>query len=138
MEHGLAPISDVTFSSDGKYLASSSSDGSIRIWETATGKPLVEPVTTTGTLAGSDSGGLAVIPDGTRAVVGLGDGRVLEWNLATGQLAWTIKTNVRHVFALDYTPDGKTLVVSGSNLGIELRHTSPHFATLRPVSCSAR
>src|SRR5262249_50105987 len=82
-----AGIATVAFSSNGKLLASASFDGSLRLWETRTGKLRRELRPTTMLPDGYWHSGLwsvAFAPDG-RTLAGAGDeGVVIFWEVATG------------------------------------------------------
>ncbi|MES2925001.1 MAG: serine/threonine-protein kinase [Verrucomicrobiota bacterium] len=69
-------VCDVTFSKDGKELASASSDQTIRRWATATWSKLMNP------LRGHSDGvhALAITEDGRTLASGSGDGEVLLWD----------------------------------------------------------
>lgn len=71
----------ISFSRDGKYLASSSWEGDLRIVEVATGKELIAP------LYGHGNGvhGHCFSPDGATLVSGGDDLSVRFWNVATGR-----------------------------------------------------
>ena len=77
------PVQKLAASPDGKFLASASSGykSAIRLWDTATGKPLFS-------LAGSDEFGSACLlfsPDGQRLVSVSRKGKLQMWEAATGK-----------------------------------------------------
>jgi WD40 repeat protein len=71
------PVFDVVFSPDGRMLAFSSFDGTVRLWHLATGTELAtinhKPEAT----------GLAFSPDGTLLASGGTDGAILLWEVET-------------------------------------------------------
>ena len=71
----------ISFSPDGRHVASSSWEGDVRIFDVATGKEIVAP------LYGHGSGvhGHCFSPDGTTLVSGGDDSTVRFWNVATGR-----------------------------------------------------
>ena len=66
----------MTFSADGSTLASASEDGTLRLWDVATGEPLK---TLTGHTQWVSS--IAFSPDGQTLASGSADGTVLLWDL---------------------------------------------------------
>src|SRR5205807_1438633 len=56
----LADVTDSVFTPDGKRLLTASNDGTIRLWEVATGLPIVTLVST-----GAPSDSVAMLPDGS-------------------------------------------------------------------------
>jgi WD40 repeat protein len=95
-----------TFHRDGKILASSGNDATVRLWDVATGKNIA-------TLEGHKQPTYSVVfsPDGKTLASGSDDKTIRLWDVATGKNTLTIKTvGVR---ALAFSPDGKTLVAAG-------------------------
>ncbi len=97
-------INNVTFSSDGKILASASEDGSIRLWDVATG---VHKKTFIGDRWGFDN--VSFSPD-EKTIASAGFREINLWDIATGA---NKKTIMGHYYAMDgysaFSPDGKTL-----------------------------
>jgi RNA polymerase sigma factor (sigma-70 family) len=111
----------VALSPDGKIVAAGSpvryrhtntSDKSIRLWETATGKLLREMAPPR---AAREDGGvtcLAFSPDGRLLASGGWGKTVCVWDVATGQ-RWSELPGHKHSIAsLCFSPDGKTLAVA--------------------------
>ncbi len=74
-------VQKVAFSSDGARVVSSGRDGSVRIWDVATGQPV-------GQLANGHTGPVdcvAFSPDGSRLICGGHWGGLRVWDVATGQ-----------------------------------------------------
>ena len=103
-------IMAVSFSPDGKLIASASFDQTIKIWQASNGKLLR-------TLTGHQERlwSLRFSPDGKTLASSSYDSTVKLWNVADGTLKKTIyghkKTEVRSV---DFSPDGKILASSDS------------------------
>ncbi len=128
--HEVAPraahdrdVTFVRFLPDGKTILTASRDGTVRLWEPATGKMLRHFTVETG-LATCD-----LSPDG-RLLAVPGDGsRILLWEVAKGQkvATWKIASD-SGVSLVKFSPDGTRLAVSSLLLS---RHWSESTSTLR-------
>ncbi|KAJ5152980.1 G-protein beta WD- 40 repeats containing protein [Penicillium canariense] len=101
-------VNTVAFSPDGKQFASGSSDGTIKLWNTATGdlqKALERHSASVNSVAFS--------PDGKHIISGSDDRTIKLWNTATGDLQ-KILGHSESVNSVAFSPDGKR-IASGSN-----------------------
>jgi len=100
----------VAFSSDGKLLASTAEDGTVRLWNPATHRPIGAPIQT-GAGAQNGPNRVAFSPKGKLLASADTDGTVRLWNPATSQpVGAPIQTGARYgVFAVAFSPDGKLL-----------------------------
>jgi hypothetical protein len=99
-------VSAVSFSPDGKTLASGSEDNTVRVWDRATGKELQRLSPDSSVTAVSFS------PDGKTLASGSEDKTVRVWDRATGKELQRLSHDST-VYAVSFSPDGKTLA-SGS------------------------
>ena len=99
----------LTLSADGTLLASGADDGTIRLWDLATGDLTVAQQEHTDEVTS-----LSFSPDGTILVSASRDHTIRLWDTATGDLIDTWGGHTSWVFSVAFSPDGTT-VASGSS-----------------------
>ncbi|KAG8793182.1 hypothetical protein FRC12_003631 [Ceratobasidium sp. 428] len=104
-------IMSVAYSSDGAYIASGSSDKTIRTWDTRTGKPVGQPLTGHTSWVRS----VAYSPDGAYIVSGSEDNTIRIWDAHTGKaVGQPLTGHAGSVYSAVYSPDG-AYIASGCN-----------------------
>ena len=104
-------VEDVAFSPDGKTLAMASREGTVQLWDVATGNILE-------TLKGHSSAVQAVAfsPDGRTLASGSTDQTVRLWNVETRRELMQLdpgSVELGRVQTLAFSPDGKQLLAGG-------------------------
>ncbi len=106
-------VTDVAFSPDGSFLASASTDGTIRLW-----KPNTDHLIRI--LHADKIDGIAFSSDSRILANGGGaDGNIKLWNLETGKLIQTLKPDIQDVFDIAFSKKEHFLASAGWN-GIDL------------------
>ncbi len=107
-------VSAVAISPDGKLIASA--DDQVRAWDISAGRERVHMK-----LLGEHRqsvGGLAFSPDGLSLVSGGDDGKINIWELATGKLVRTLKSDPERWRDVAFSPDGSMLAAAGFDHGL--------------------
>ena len=101
LEGHSSSINAVVWSPDGKHIASSSDDKTVRVWDAATGMLLR-------TLEGHSSSveSVAWSPDGKYIASGSDDKTVMVWDAATGKLLRTLEGHTYSGLSVAWSPDG--------------------------------
>jgi flagellar hook assembly protein FlgD len=130
----------VSFSRDGKTLASGNDDYTIKLWNVETGQEIR-------TLSGHNNNvtGVSFSPDGKTLVSGSFDYTIKLWNVETGKEIRTLKGHNDGIFSVSFSRDGKTLASgNGDNTiklwnvetGQEIRTLKGHNYSVSSVSFS--
>ena len=98
----------VEYCPDGKTLASCGQDGTVRIWDAATGHSL-----RTWRAHDGDVNYVTFSPDGRTLATGGDDGTVKLWDAASCDPISTLGKHKEWVLCVLFTPDGQRLVSSG-------------------------
>ncbi|HZF08754.1 MAG TPA: WD40 repeat domain-containing protein [Thermoanaerobaculia bacterium] len=108
----LPEATRLAWSPDGRRLAAGAKQGELRVFDLARGRVLSLPGHT-GRIAA-----LAFRPDGRRLASAAMDGTVRLWQLPAGREAIGPLRGSGYPTALTWSPDGRTLAVARSDLGI--------------------
>lgn len=91
----------VAFSPDGRTLATSSQDHSIRLWDVSSGNQTLR-------LDAGDAGAVAFSPDGRALAGGVGSS-VVVWDVAAGTQIRKLATRGTRVVSIAFSPDGRRI-----------------------------
>jgi WD40 repeat protein len=100
----------VALSADGRLVASSSDDQTIRVWELATGRRVA-------TLTGHTRAvwGVALSEDGRRLASASFDGTVRFWDVAAGELLTTMLGHDGRITGVALSADGRVATSAGTD-----------------------
>jgi WD40 repeat protein len=114
LSHPLA-VYEVSYSPDGKTLASGSYERRVKLWDVGTGKELK-------TLNGHQAEVVSVSysPDGKTLASASRDRTVKLWDVGTGKELNTLKGHQAELVSVSYSPDGKTLASASLDNTVKL------------------
>jgi eukaryotic-like serine/threonine-protein kinase len=127
-------IHGVGFRPDGGAFATACDDGTARLWDAATGRPIGEPLGHQGRVDR-----LAFRPDGTLLATAGVDGTVRLWCAETGLPIGPPLAKEGTIRALAFSPDGRRLAAGGSKSPIHCwKAPSPIEGPIERLSCWVR
>ena len=95
-------------------MASGSLDGTIKLWDVATGREL-KSIT-----GGGSINAIAYSPDARVVAAGNSDGAVLMFDVQTGQLTNKLTGHTGAVLTIAFSPDGKFIASGGRDMSVKL------------------
>ena len=98
----------ISFSPDGKYLASAGNENSIILWDAASG----QPTGMTFSVDGYELGAMSFSPDG-KYLASVSNEKIILWDVASGQPYKNIGMHPGRVVSISFSPDGKILASGG-------------------------
>src|SRR5262249_46782176 len=107
-------ILGIRFFPDDSRVATSGIDGTIRVWESATGESVSE------INVGALIEGLDVSRDGKLIASGTISGAVALWDAETGNKVADLSAAGMHVTAVAFSPDGRLLASGGADAVVRL------------------
>ena len=101
----------LAFHPNGDWIVSGGWDGTIRIWDAATGEPLRQ-------LRGHDGAvrAIAVSPDGRQILSGGHDGALKFWEAATGENTQTLRAHSKWITCADLDATGQYVAAGSASL----------------------
>jgi eukaryotic-like serine/threonine-protein kinase len=109
------PLTSVAYSPDGKTLATSSWDRTVKLWDAETGARL-------STLTGHHDWvcHVAFDPAGSRLATAGADGAIHLWSIATGRSLLTFRGHTQKVTCVTFDPQGRRLASASSDQTVKL------------------
>jgi len=110
-----APVQGAAFSPDGKSVLTGGDDHTARLWDTASGTPIGQPIR-----QGDVVTSVAFSPDGKTLLTGGKDRTARLWDAATGRPVGSPFPNGAEVWTVAYSPDGRTFLTGNQEFKAQL------------------
>lgn len=107
------PVPRVTYSPDGKLLASASWDNHVIVWDAETGEPIHTLGSGYGGAVYTPYNAVVFSPDGKNLCACSGNKTISVWNVADGKLINDWRAHDQTIFALEYSHDGSRIASAG-------------------------
>ena len=122
-------VHSVSFSSNGKILASGTADKTVKLWDIAT-------ATIIATLEGHTLTvrSVSFSPDGKMLASGANDRTVKLWDVETGTNIATLEGHTHFIWSVSFSPDGKMLASGAGDDTVMLWDMSPYITSQSPTS----
>ncbi|MHC4177321.1 MAG: protein kinase domain-containing protein [Planctomycetota bacterium] len=128
--HHEGQVRAVAFTPDGSRILAGGSDGTVRLWEAATGQPVGSPLKHKAPVTA-----LAVSPDGSRIVAACEDGTVRLWNASKLEPIGKPIEHEGRVRGVVFNRDGSQIVTVGGDDAIrtwDVNELQPVGEPLKP------
>jgi WD40 repeat protein len=123
------PVRSVAYSPDGRWLASASDDGMVKLWEARSGQ-LVRPIADRDSSV-SAVAAIAFSPDGAcLAGAVIEDATVRIWDTATGHQLHQLRGHTGNVTRVVFSPDGGRLATASEDRTVRVWATDTGRETL--------
>jgi WD40 repeat protein len=129
---GFESCKKLVYSSDGKYIASASSGGTARLWDTASGK-VVQFFTHDGPVNSVD-----ISPDEKYILTGGADRLARLWDAQTGELARTYVGHSDAIYDVAFSSDGSFIVTGSADTTVRIWDTELADTVKRVCSLLSR
>jgi WD40 repeat protein len=108
-------VSHIVLSPDGRRLASSHSDGTLKLWDLTTGAELR-------TFPGRQKAlkSVAFSPNGKRLATAIWDGSASVWDIVSGQELRSFVADADGLNAIAFSPDGALIITAGLSRNAKL------------------
>jgi len=117
------------FSSDGRHFAAGMGNGTVHVWDVATGAV----VFALGPMRDARIRMVEYSPDGSRIVTANDWGEAQLWNAATGQAASPVITHGAAITTVAFSSDGKLLLTGSGDGTARIWHTSDGSPAGQPI-----
>ncbi|MCI0746402.1 MAG: protein kinase [Verrucomicrobia subdivision 3 bacterium] len=113
-------VRHAAFSPDGRFLLTTSADGTARLWFPATGKPALSPLVHPDTVP---RGWFS--PDGKRVATICSDNKARIWDVATGKMLQALQQeDLFPLVQCVFSPDGQRVLTAGWDYSAQVWHAS--------------